>query len=144
MTRKLIRNTVNMKPRPTRLRSAAGDGGWILLELTLSASLLAMLIVGMGVAQNTFGRLNHYELVQQHCVAAATAQIHQFQATGHDIEPSEARRLWPDVRLTLRQSPGQGPWANMTLIQSVATAQSHGKEVRVELRRYAPAKETLP
>ena len=122
-------------PRSNGLR-----GGWILLELTLSVSLLAMLIAGLGVAQGALGRLNHYELVQQHCVAAATAQIHQFLATGREIEPSEARRLWPDVQVTLRQSPGQGAWAGLTSIQAVATAQSHGKEVRVELRRYAPAR----
>ena len=107
------------------------------MELSLSISLLAMLLVGLGVAQNTFGRLNQYELVQQHCVAAATVEIHQFLATGHEIARPEARRLWPDVQLTLRQSPGQGPWAGLTLVEAFATGQSRGKEVRVELRRYA-------
>jgi hypothetical protein len=131
---------VNAGSRQAGLRCPSGDGGWILMELSLSISLLAMLIVGLGVSQNTFGRLNQYELVQQHCVAAATAEIHQFLATGHEIARPEARRLWPDVQLTLRQSPGQGPWAGLTLVEAFATGQSRGKEVRVELRRYAPVR----
>jgi hypothetical protein len=116
----------------------------MLAEMVISAGLLTMLICCFGAAQSALGRFNHHQLVRQQCIAAAAAQIQQFIATGKEIEPQQIKRLWPGVRIKLRHSPGQGAWAGLTLVEAVATGDSRGKEVRVELRRYARIKEASP
>jgi len=111
-------------------------GGFLLAELAVSMSLLAILITLLAISLNSFRRFNHYQLVRQRCISAAQAQLDSIAVTGKAIDEEDFKRLWPKVSTSIRESAGTSQWEGLKLIQVKAKAKSFNRDVEVELSRY--------
>ncbi len=107
-----------------------------MVELIISAGLLVMLLGGLTVAEVTFGKINRRQFAAAQCQAAAQAQMQSFITRGEGLAPADAGRLWPGVRLSIEQSPGQGQWAGTKLLRAVAATEIDGHQVQAVLSRY--------
>ena len=116
-----------------------GTAGWILVEMIVSLTLLAMLVAGLGMASRGSAELNRFLLAQQRCVAAARAQLDSLAVTGDGIEPGRLRQWWPGVAVRTRRAPGRGDWAGLVRLEVTATAKVGRRTARVVLCRYVPA-----
>ena len=85
---------------------------------------------------NGFKRLNHYQLVKQHCISAAQATLDNIAVSGTAIDDNDFHRLFPDVSIQIEKSPGQGQWNGLTLITVTANSQSYNKKTQIKLSRY--------
>ena len=111
-------------------------GGWILMEVMISVVLLGVLLATTLSIEMTAGRVNHFQLTKQRCIAAAQAALDSIAATGEPLPAGDVERLWPGLSVAVRRSPGTGDWAGLTLVTAIARGSSGGKGVTVELRRY--------
>ena len=111
-------------------------GGFLLAELAVSMSLLAILITLLAISLNSFRRFNHYQLVRQRCISAAQAQLDSIAVTGKAIDEEDFKQLWPKVSTSIRESVGTSQWEGLKLIQVKAKAKSFNRDVEVELSRY--------
>ena len=107
-----------------------------LVELLLGIALMGLLLTSLGPLWHSMRQVNDREMARQRCLAAAASELDSLARTGREIEPDQARRLWPNVRLESARSAGQGDWAGLTLLKVTARSDSHGREVRVDLARY--------
>ena len=108
----------------------------MLAEILISLGILGLLMGGLTLAGNTSRKANAILLTRQACVAAAQAHLEALASTGKPVAPDEARRLWPNVRVTLAADDGQGQWEGLKLVTASATGTADGREVKVELARY--------
>jgi len=106
------------------------------MEVAISVVLLAVLLATTLSIEMTAGRVNHFQLTKQRCIAAAQGALDSFAATGEPLSREDTERLWPGLSVAARRSPGTGDWAGLTLVTAVARGRSGGKGVTVELRRY--------
>lgn len=112
--------------------------GVLLTELVISLTILGMLVAGLGLSLHGFARFNHYQLVRQHCIAAAQAQLESLAVTGERISEEDIARLWPEVSVSTKKSPGTGQWSGLELVEVAAVGKSFRKEVKIEFSRYFP------
>ena len=110
--------------------------GFLMTELIVSLTVLAMLLVAFAVALDGFRRFNHYQLVGQRCISAAQATLDSIAATGSPIEKQDFERLWPKINIEIDEAQGQGQWKEMTLVTVTAQGQALHRKVRVRLSRY--------
>ncbi|MBN2270634.1 MAG: type II secretion system protein [Sedimentisphaerales bacterium] len=118
-------------------------GGFLLTEIIVAIALLGLIISALAVSLRGFGRFNRYQLVTQQCIAAAQAQLDSMTATGKPIPGEDSERLWPDLTVTVEESPGADQWRGLTLAEATAAGKAYSKEVRISLRRYI-APQTAP
>jgi type II secretory pathway pseudopilin PulG len=62
-------------------------------ELMVSLVVLGMLLIAFTISLDGFRRLNHYQLVKQHCISAAQATLDSIAATGAAIDETDLNRL---------------------------------------------------
>lgn len=113
--------------------------GFLLTELIVSLTVLAILLVGFALSLNAFAKFNRYQLVRQRCIAAVQAELDSISVTGKPIPEEDVTRLWPGLTVSIRESAGAGQWQGTRLVQVAATGMSFRKEVTVALSRYVPA-----
>jgi type II secretory pathway pseudopilin PulG len=111
-------------------------GGFLLTELAVSVSLLAILITLLAISLNSFRRFNHYQLARQRCISAAQAQLDSIAVMGKAIDEEDFKRLWPKVSISFQESAGTSQWEGLKLIQVKAKTKSFNRDVEVELSRY--------
>lgn len=111
-------------------------GGFLLAELAVSMSLLAILITLLAISLNSFRKFNHYQLVRQRCISAAQAQLDSIAVMGKAIDEEDFKRLWPKVSISFQESAGTSQWEALKLIQVKAKTKSFNRDVEVELSRY--------
>ncbi len=127
-----IRSTI--RRRPASLPGRAG--GWMLVEVVVSLSVLGILVTVLAVAQSTSAGLNKNILLRQRCLAAGQAQLDSIVATGRPISDEDLKRLWPGVRLEVSTEPGKGDWVGLNRLKVTAEATAGKKNIRVTLCRY--------
>jgi len=110
--------------------------GAIFIELAFSLATLSILIAGLAVSIDGFGRFNHYQHVRRQCTAAARAQLDSITATGKRLDAALAEELWPDVVCELSTAEGKGPWQGLTRVDVSATAPSYNRTVTLHYGRY--------
>jgi len=110
--------------------------GFMMTELIVAMSMLGVLLFIFVVSMNGFKRLNHYQLVKQHCISAAQATLDNIAVSGTAIDDNDFHRLFPDVSIQIEKSQGQGQWKGLTLITVTANAQSDNKKAQIRLSRY--------
>ena len=115
--------------------------GFLLTEIVVSMTILGMILAGMALSLHGFGKFNRYQLVRQKCIAAAQAELESVAATGGAIPDEDLARLWPNLTVSTRKSPGTGQWLGMELVEVTAVGKSFRKEVKIQLSRYFPADE---
>lgn len=113
--------------------------GFLLTEMIVAIGLLGLLLVGLALSLHGFAKFNRYQLVRQRCIAAAQAEIDSIAATGEPIPDEDFKRLWPRLSVSVKRSPGAGPWRGMERIEVTANGKSFRKEVKIQLSRYMRA-----
>lgn len=125
------------------LRKKRRYGGFLLMEITVSLTIMAMLLAGMAFSLNGMAKFNRYQLVRQHCIAAAQAELDSLTATGKPIKDEDFSRIWPRLSVSIEKSAGQGQWQGTQLVEVTASGKSFRKEVIIELSRYISMDEPL-
>ena len=111
-------------------------GGFLITEIVVALSILAILLVGLALSLYGFAKFNRYQLIRQQCISAAQAELDSITATGKPIPDEDFERLWPKLGVNIKRSAGTGQWQAMTLVEVTATGKSVNKEVNVKLARY--------
>ena len=111
-------------------------GGFLLVEMTVGLTVLAMLLAGVAFSMNGMAKFNRYQLVRQQCIAAAQAELDSLTATGKPISDEDFQRLWPELRVSIEETAGTGQWQGMELIEVTASGKSFRKQVQIQLSRY--------
>jgi type II secretory pathway pseudopilin PulG len=117
--------------------------GFLLTEMIVAATVLGILLVTLALSLHAFAKFNRYQLVRQHCIAAAQAQLDSVTATGSPIRDEDFKRLWPTVTVSIEKSPGTGRWQGLNLVEVTANGKSFRKQVKVRLHRYIPGDKLL-
>ena len=112
------------------------QGGFLLAEITVALTILAMLIASVAFSLNGIATFNSYQLIRQQCVAAAEAELDSLTATGQSIPDEDFRRIWPRISISTKKSAGEGQWLDMELVEVTASGRSFRKEVKIQLSRY--------
>lgn len=110
--------------------------GFLLAELIVSLTVLAILMVGFALSLHAFANFNRYQLVRQRCVAAAQAELDSMSVTGKPIPQEDVMRLWPGLTISIHESAGTGQWQGTRLAKVTAAGMSFRKKVTVSLSRY--------
>ena len=110
--------------------------GFWLTELIVAVGVMGVVMMSLALSLRGFARFNRYQLVRQHCIAAAQAQLDSVTAMGKPIADEKFQSLWPDISVSVRRTPGAGRWDGMTLVEVTAAGKSFRKEVKVRLSRY--------
>jgi len=117
-------------------RKKRRSGGFLLAEITVGLTVLAMLLAGVAFSMNGMAKFNRYQLVRQQCIAAAQAQLDSLTATGKPIPDEDVRRIWPQISVSIEKSDGDDQWQGLELVNVTASGNSFHKEVKIELSRY--------
>ncbi|MBA7609577.1 hypothetical protein ES703_16768 [subsurface metagenome] len=115
--------------------------GFLFTDLVVGLIVLGILLAGLALSLHGFAKFNHYQLLRQHCTAAAQAELDSIAITGRPIRDEDVKRLWPKVSVSIQQSQGIGQWEGMKLVKVTAGGKSFRKEVKVQLSRYILGKE---
>lgn len=118
-------------------------GGFLLMEITVGLTIMAILLAGVAFSLNGMAKFNRYQLVRQHCIAAAQAELDSLTATGKPIKDEDFSRIWPRLSVSIEKSAGQGQWQGTQLVEVTASGKSFRKEVIIELSRYISWDEPL-
>jgi type II secretory pathway pseudopilin PulG len=118
-------------------------GGFLFAEIMVSLTVMAMLLAGVAFSLNGIARFNHYQLVRQQCIAAAQAELDSLTATGKQIEEEDFNRIWPQLKVSIEKSAGQGQWQAAQLVKVTATGKYLRKQIIIELSRYVSQDEPL-
>jgi type II secretory pathway pseudopilin PulG len=110
--------------------------GFLMTEIVVALAVLGMLLAGLGVSLAGFAGFNRYQLTRQRCIAAAQAQIESIAATGRPIADQDFTRLWPGLTISVQETPGEGQWQGLALVEVTASGKSHRKNVEIQLTRY--------
>ena len=117
-------------------RKSRRYAGFWLTEIIVALAVMGVIMMSLGLSLRGFAKFNRYQLVRQRCIAAAQAQLDSITATNEPIPEEGFQRLWPDITVSVKMSPGAGRWEAMTLVEVTAAAKSFRKEVKVRLSRY--------
>jgi type II secretory pathway pseudopilin PulG len=110
--------------------------GYLLTELLVAMTVLAVILVCIALSLNAFGRINNYQLTRQQCISAAQSELDCIAATGRPIDEQDLKRLWPKMSVEIKQSDGINQWQGLKLVKVKATAKADNKNVSIELARY--------
>lgn len=111
-------------------------GGFLFVEIGTAMGVMALLLTLLAISLHGFARFNRYQSVRQNCIAAAQAQLDSIAITGEPIAHADFDRLWPNLSISARKSPGAGQWLGTELVKVTATGKSFRKEVKIEMARY--------
>lgn len=117
-------------------RKKMRHGGFLMTEIIVALTIMAMLLSGMALTLNGLAKFNRYQLVRQQCIAAAQAQIDSITATGKPIQDEDFSRIWPQLSVSIKKTAGTGQWQTMELVEVTATGRNFRKEVEIQLSRY--------
>jgi type II secretory pathway pseudopilin PulG len=124
-------------------RKKRRSGGFMFVEIAVSLTVMAMLLAGVALSMNGIAKFNHYQLVRQHCIAAAQAELDSLTATGEPIGDEDFSRIWPQLSISIEKSAGQGQWQGAQLVKVTTSGRYLRKQVTIELARYISRIEPL-
>lgn len=110
--------------------------GFTMAEIVVALAVLAMVVAGLALSLRTFAKLNRWQWMRQHCIAAAQAQLDSIAVTGEAIRDEDFKRLWPNLSVSIKETAGAGQWEGMKLVEVTANGRTLGKKVQVQLCRY--------
>ena len=124
-------------------RKKRRSGGFIFAEIAVSLTVMAMLLAGVALSMNGIAKFNRYQLIRQHCIAAAQAELDSLTATGKPIGDEDFSRIWPQLNVSIEKSAGQGQWQGTQLVKVTTSGKYLRKHVTIELSRYISQEEPL-
>ena len=104
--------------------------------MVVAIAVLGMVVAGLALSLYGFAKLNRYQWMRRHCIAAAQAQLDSIAVTGEAIPDEDFKRLWPDLSVSIKESAGADQWEGMKLVEVTANGKAFSKEVKVQLCRY--------
>ena len=110
--------------------------GFLLTEIVVSMTILGILVAALALSLHGFAKFNRYQLVRQQCTAAAQAELESMAATGAPVTDEDFDRLWSDLDVSIKKSPGTGQWSAMELVEVTTVGRSFDREVKIQLSRY--------
>jgi len=116
-------------------------GGFLMTEIIVALTIMAMLISGLALSMNGLAKFNRYQLVRLQCIAAAQAELDSLTATGKSIPDEDFHRIWPQIRVSIEKSDGDDQWQGMELVNVTASGRNFRKEVEIQLSRYVSRNE---
>ncbi len=119
------------------------SGGFIFAEIAVGLTVMAMLLAGVAFSMNGMAKFNRYQLIRQHCIAAAQAELDSITATGEPIGDEDFSRIWPQLSVSIEKSAGQGQWQGAQLVKVTTSGKYLRKQVTIELSRYISLDEPL-
>ena len=111
-------------------------GGFLFAEIAVSLTVMAMLLAGVALSLNGIAKFNRYQLIRQHCIAAAQAELDSLTATGKPIDDEDFSRIWPQLSVSIEKSVGQGQWQASQLVKVTTSGKYLRRHVTIELSRY--------
>ena len=117
--------------------------GYLFAELMAALSVMGVLLVGFAISLDGFRRFNDYQLVRQHCIAAAQAQLDSITERGKSLNEEDFKRLWPKLTASIQESPGTGQWQGLRLVEVTVDGRSFNRQVQIKLSRYVLEAESL-
>lgn len=111
-------------------------GGFLLIELITSLTVLGILLSCLAISLSGFRRFNHLQLVKQRCTAAAQAELDSIAFTGREISDEDFERLWPKLSVSIQYSEASDQWEGLKLVRVKVKGKSFNKDVEVQLSRY--------
>ena len=117
--------------------------GFLFVEMTVAFTVIAMLLAGVAFSLNGIAKFNHYQLIRQQCIAAAQAELDSFTATGEPIKDEDFNRVWPQLKVSIEKTAGQGQWQAAQLVKVTTSGRYLRKQVIIELSRYISQEEPL-
>jgi len=111
-------------------------GGFFFVETGTAMGVMALLLTLLAISLHGFARFNRYQLVRENCIAAAQAQLDSIAVTGEPIAQADFDRLWPNLSISTKRSPGTGQWLGTELVKVTATGKSFRNIVKIEMARY--------
>ncbi len=125
------------------LRKKRRYGGFLFAEIAVGLTVMAMLLAGVAFSMNGMAKFNRYQLVRQHCIAAAQAELDSLTATGKPIKDEDFSRIWPQLTVSIEKSAGQEQWQGAQLVKVTTSGKYLRKQVTIELSRYISRDEPL-
>jgi type II secretory pathway pseudopilin PulG len=110
--------------------------GFLMVEIIVALTVLAMLLAAVAFSLNGMAKFNRYQLIRQQCIAAAQAELDSMTATGESISNEEFSRLWPELKVSVKETEGTDQWEGMKLVEVIASGKYLRKQVTIELSRY--------
>jgi type II secretory pathway pseudopilin PulG len=110
--------------------------GFLLTEIVVSMAILGILVAALALSLHGFAKFNRYQLVRQQCIAAAQAELESIAATGAPVPDEDFDRLWSNLDISIKKSPGIGQWSAMELVEVTTVGRSFDREVKIQLSRY--------
>ncbi len=102
-------------------------GGFTMAEILVALVVLGMVMAGLALSLRTFAKLNRYQWMKQHCIAAAQAQLDSITVTGETIRDEDFKRLWPDLSVSIKESAGAGQWEGMKFVEVTENGRTFSK-----------------
>jgi type II secretory pathway pseudopilin PulG len=112
--------------------------GFLLVEIIVSLTVLAILLAGVAFSLNGMAKFNRYQLVRQQCIAAAQAQLDSLTATARSISEEDFSRLWPGLKVSIKETEGTDQWQGLKLVEVTTSGKSFRNQVQIRLARYIP------
>jgi type II secretory pathway pseudopilin PulG len=114
--------------------------GYLFVDMITALAIVGILMAGFAVSLDGFRRFNHYQLVRQHCIAAAQAELDGLAITGKPISEENFKQLWPKINISIEKTDGAGQWEGLKLVKVKTKTKSFNRDVEIELSRYILAK----
>ena len=117
-------------------RKQKRNNGWIMAEVLVSIGVLGVLFFVYSKTFSATGKVNKMFMSRQRCLAAATA-LDGLAITGQLADIDTFKRLWPGLEFSIEETDGRDQWNGLKLITSTASDKSSGRDVKVQVCRYA-------
>ena len=110
--------------------------GFMLTELIVVLIALTAILVSFSVLLSHVRDFGKYNLIRQHCIQAANAQLDNITATSKPLTDEKIKSLWDKVATEIEITDGQGQWGGLKLVKVKSTSFFRKKEITIELARY--------
>ena len=113
-----------------------GYKGFLIAEFLVSFTVLSAILVCFAILLGHIRDFGRYNLIRQHCIQAANAQLDSITAISKPLTNDKIESLWDKVSTEIKITDGQGQWNGLKLVKVKSTSSAWKKEITIELARY--------
>lgn len=112
------------------------NNGFLIAEFLVTFTILSAILVSFAVLLGYVKEFGEYNIIRQHCIQAANAQLDSITATSKPLTDDKIKSLWDKVATDIKITDGQGQWNGLKLVKVKSTSFLRKKEIIIELARY--------
>jgi hypothetical protein len=109
---------------------------FLITEFLVTLLVLSAILICFAVLLGHIKDFGEYNLIRQHCIQAASAQLDSITATSKPLADDKMKSLWDKVATKIEITDGQGQWNGLKLVKVKSTSFLRKKEITIELTRY--------